>query len=66
MLVPTFIEEVDFVGSGDGNGGVDGDVGDSNPNDFLVVLFEFVDFGFREEAHWKFKYSYKIQIKFNL
>ena len=51
MFFSTLIEEMDFVGCGDGNGRVDGDIGDSNSNDLFVVLFEFIDFGFREEAH---------------
>ena len=57
MFLSTLIKEMDFVGSGDGNGGIDGYIGDSNSDNFLVVLLELVDFGFREEAHKKFKYS---------
>ena len=57
MFLSTLVEEMYFVGGGDGNGGVDRDIGDGNPNNFLVVPFELIDFGFREEAHEKFKYS---------
>lgn len=51
MFLSTLIEKMNFVGSGDGNGGIDGDIGDSNPNDLLIVLLEFIDFGFGKEAH---------------
>ena len=51
MLIATFVEKVYFVGSGDGNGGVDGHVGDGDADDALVVALEVLDLGLREEAH---------------
>ena len=45
MLIATFVEKVYFVGSGDGNGGVDGHVGDGDADDALVVALEVLDLG---------------------
>lgn len=43
MFVAGFVEEMDFIGGGDGDGGVDGDVGDSNANDALMIALEIPD-----------------------
>lgn len=51
MLISAFVEEVYFVGGRDGDGGVDGDVGDADADDPLVVVFEILDLSLREEAH---------------
>ena len=45
VLLTTLVEEMDFVGGGDGNGGVDRDIGDCNPDDLLVIALELSDFG---------------------
>ena len=59
MLLSTFIEKMNFVGSGNSNGRIDRHIGNSNSNDLLIVLLKFTDFSFRKEAHdrYKFKYS---------
>jgi hypothetical protein len=43
VFVSALIEEVDLVGSGDGDGGVDGHVRDGYPDDSLVVVLEILD-----------------------
>jgi len=40
MLISAFIEEMNFVGSGDGDGRIDGYIRNCNSNDALVVAFE--------------------------
>ena len=45
VLVATFIEEVDFVGGGDGDCGIDGHIGDGNSDDPLVVVLQVFDLG---------------------
>ena len=51
MLVSAFVEEMDFVGSGDSDGGVDGNVRDSYADDPLMIVLEVLDLSFREETH---------------
>ena len=51
MFLPTLIVEMDFIGGGDGNSGVDGDIGNSNPDDLLIIAFKLGDLCLGEEAH---------------
>ena len=46
MFISTLVEKMYFVGSGDGDGRVDGDVGDSDTDDTLVIAFEIFDLSF--------------------
>lgn len=66
MFLATLVVEMDFVGGGDGDGGVDGDIGDSDPDNLLVVALELANLGLGEEAHDlpKFK-SNQLQPKYN-
>lgn len=43
MFFPTFIVEMDFVGGSDSNSGVDGNIRDCNPDDLLIIAFEFAN-----------------------
>lgn len=45
MLISTLIEEMDLVGSCDGNRRIDGDVGHRNPYDSLMVAPQVLDLG---------------------
>ena len=57
VFVTAFIEEVDLVGGGDGDGGVDGHVGHSYTDDALVVVLQVLDLGLGKKTHpFKFKY----------
>jgi hypothetical protein len=40
MFVATLIEEMYFVGSGNGNGGVDGNIRDCDSDDSFVIAFK--------------------------
>ena len=51
VLVSTLIEEMNFVGSGDGNSWIDGDVGDCDSGDSFMIVLEVFDFSFGEETH---------------
>ena len=51
MLVATLIKEMYLVGGGDGNGGIDGHVGDSDPDDTLMVVTQFLDLSLGKETH---------------
>lgn len=53
MFVSAFVEEMYFVGGGDGDGGVDRHVGYSYSDDPFVVVLEVLDLCLREEAHNK-------------
>jgi len=44
MFIATFIEEVNFVGSGDSDGWVDQNIRDCYPNDSLMIAFQVFDF----------------------
>ncbi len=43
MFVSTFVKEMNFIGSRDGDGGIDGNIGDSYPDDAFMVIFEVLD-----------------------
>lgn len=45
MFIATLVEKMYFVGGGDGDGGIDWDVGNSDSNDSLMVALEIFDFG---------------------
>ena len=51
VFVSALIEEVDLVGSGDGNGGIDGHVGDSDPDDALMIVPQVLYLSLGEETH---------------
>lgn len=51
MLISTLIKEMDLVGSCDGNGGIDGDVGHRNSYDSLMIAFQVLDLGLWKETH---------------
>jgi hypothetical protein len=51
MLVATLIEKMYLVGGGDGNGGIDGHVGDSDPDDALMVVPQVLDLSLGKETH---------------
>ena len=40
-----------FIGSGDGDGRIDGHIWNCYPNDALVIAFEILDLCFREKTH---------------
>ena len=44
MFLTTLIVEMNFIGSSDGNGGVDRNIRDCNPDDLLIISFELSDF----------------------
>lgn len=45
MLIPTLIEEVNLIGSCDGNRRIDWDIGHRNPYDPLMVASQILDLG---------------------
>ena len=45
MFVSTLVEEMDFVGSGDGNSWINGHIRDSDSDDSLMIVLEVFDFG---------------------
>ena len=51
VLVSTLIEEMNFVGSGDGDSWIDGDIRNCDSDDSFVVVLEVFDFSFGEETH---------------
>lgn len=51
VFVTTLIEEMYLVGGGDGDGGIDGHVGNCYPDDPLVIVLEVFYFCFGEETH---------------
>lgn len=51
MLVATLIEKMYLVGGGDGNGGINGNVGDSDPDDTLMVVPQVLDLSLGKETH---------------
>lgn len=55
MLLSGFIEKVDLIGGGDGDGGVDSHVADGDANNLLVALLELLEFDLRKEAHALYK-----------
>jgi len=38
MFISAFIEKMDFVGSGDGDGRIDRNIGNCNPNNSLMTI----------------------------
>lgn len=56
MFIPALIKQMNFIGGGDGNGGIDWYIWNCYSYDALVVSFEIFDLCFWKEAHMKYEY----------
>lgn len=53
MLLSTLIKEMNFIRCGNGNSRINGNVGNWNSDNSLIVILELFDLGFGEKAHDK-------------
>lgn len=51
MFLSTFVVEMYFVGSSYSNGRIDRNIGDSDPDNLLIIAFELGYLSFREKTH---------------
>lgn len=62
VLLTTFIIQMNFVGSRDGNGGVNRHIRNRDSDNLFIIALKLTDLCFREKAHANLntqKYTYK-------
>lgn len=65
MFISTLIEEMYFVGSGDGDGGVDGYIRNCDSDDSFVIAFKIFYLSFWKEAHVINKWYWSLNLNKN-